>query len=131
MKDTGEISFQDAVSQYLLRHRSILDVQTKLAEATARVNRALAKSVTSCGCIAVAASKQTFPPDATLRDLGQFMSTHLSGALCARCREVVETEIGSTLFYLAALCSLLHLNLKDVLEKEYARVNALGVFNLT
>ncbi|HXF81252.1 MAG TPA: DUF1573 domain-containing protein [bacterium] len=131
MKDAGEISFQDSVSQYLLRHRSILDVQTKLAEATARVNRALAKAVTSCGCITVTAGKQTFPPDASLRDLGQFMSTHLSGALCARCREVVETEIGSTLFYLAALCSLLHLNLKDVLEKEYARVNALGVFNLT
>lgn len=131
MKDTGEISFQESVSQYLLRHRSILDVQTKLAEAASRVNRALAKSVTTCGCITINAGKQTFPADASLRDLGQFMSTHVSGALCGRCREVLETEIGSTLFYLAALCSLLNLNLKDVLEKEYTRVNALGVFNLT
>jgi NAD(P)H-nitrite reductase large subunit len=131
MKDTGEIHFQETVSQYLLRHRSILDVQTKLAEATSRVNRAVAKSVTTCGCISVTAGKQKFPADVSLRDIRQFMSTHLGGQMCGKCREVVETEIGTTLFYLAALCSLLNLNLKDVLEKEYTRVSALGVFNLT
>ncbi len=131
MRDTGEIHFQASVGQYLLRHRSILDVQTKLTEAAARVNRAVAKSVTTCGCITVKAGKQTIPMDAGLRDLGQFMSTHLHGEMCGKCREVVETEIGATLFYLAALCSLLNLNLKDVLAKEYDRVNALGVFSLT
>lgn len=131
MKDTDEIHFQESVSQYLLRHRSILDVQTKLAEAAARVNRAVAKSVTTCGCISINAGKQTFPADVSLRDLRQFMATHVEGGLCGKCREVVETEIGTTLFYLAALCSLLNLNLKDVLEKEHTRVNALGVFNLT
>jgi len=131
MKDTDEIHFQDTVSQYLLRHRSILDVQTKLAEAASRVNRAVAKAVTTCGCITIDAGKQRFPAEVSLRDLQPFMSTHLRGDLCARCREVVETEIGTTLFYLAALCSLLNLNLKAVLAKEYDRVSALGVFNLT
>jgi len=131
MKDTDEIPFQDAVSQYLLRHRSILDVQTKLAEAASRVNRAVAKAVTTCGCITVNAGKQRFPAEVSLRELQPFMSTHLQGTLCERCREVVETEIGTSLFYLAALCSLLNLNLKDVLMKEYDRVNALGIFNLT
>ena len=131
MKDTGEIPFQEGVTQYLSRHRSILDVQSKLTEAAARVTRAVAKSVTTCGCITVTAGKQTFPRTAEFRDLGQFMSTHLGGAMCGKCRETVETEIGMTLFYLAALCSLLHLNLRDVLAKEYDRVNALGVFNLT
>jgi hypothetical protein len=131
MKDTGEIHFQEGVTQYLTRHRSILDVQSKLTEAAARVNRAIAKSVTTCGCITVNAGKQTFPKDVEFRELGQFMSTHLNGAMCPRCREVVETEMGMTLFYLAALCSLLGLSLRDVLAKEYDRVNALGVFNLT
>ncbi len=74
---------------------------------------------------------QTFPATAEFRDLSRFMSTHVHGSLCPRCREVVETEMGSALFYLAALCSLLDLNLQDVLEKEYRRVTALGVFNLT
>ncbi len=131
MKHTDEAHFQATVSEYLLRHRSILDVQTKLTEATARINRAVAKSVTSCGCISVNASKQTFPTDVSLRELKQFMATHLVGEMCEKCREVVETEIGSTLFYLAALCGLLDLNLRQVLEKEHARVSALGVFNLT
>lgn len=131
MKDTDEAQFQATVSEYLLRHRSILDVQTKLSEATARVNRAIAKSVTTCGCISVSASKQTFPTDIGLRELKQFMATHLAGQMCEKCREVLETEIGTTLFYLAAMCSLLDLNFKDVLQKEHARVSALGVFNLT
>lgn len=131
MKHTDETSFQATVSEYLLRHRSILDVQTKLAEATARVNRAVAKSVTSCGCITINAEKQRFPTDVSLRELKQFMSSHLLGEMCEKCRELLETEIGTTLFYLAALCGLLDLNLKDVLEKEYKRVSALGVFNLT
>ena len=91
----------------------------------------MAKSVTTCGCISVNAVRQKFPADISLRELKQFMDTHLVGAMCDKCREVVETEIGSTLFYLAALCSLLDLNLKEVLEKEHARVSALGVFNLT
>lgn len=131
MKDTDEVHFQETVSQFLIRHRSILDVQTKLTEAAARVNRAVAKSVTTCGCINIDAGRQRFPADVSLRDVRDLLATHLNGEMCEKCREVVETEIGATLFYLAALCSLLDLNLRDVLEKEYRRVNALGVFNLT
>ncbi len=131
MKDTDEARFQATVSEYLLRHRSILDVQTKLAEATARINRAVAKSVTTCGCISIHATRQRFPADVSLLELKQYMATHLDGQICERCREVLETEIGTALFYLAALCSLLNLDLRAILQKEHARVSALGVFNLT
>lgn len=131
MRDAGEIRFQDSVSQYLLRHRSILDVQSKLTESAARVNRALAKAVTSCGCISIAAGRQRFPTDVSLKEVKQFLSTHVHGDLCEKCREAVETEIGTTLFYLAAMCTLLGLNLRDVVEKEYDRVSALGVYSLT
>lgn len=131
MKNTNEVHFQETVSQFLIRHRSILDVQSKLVEAAARVNRAIAKSVTTCGCISIDAGRQRFPADVSLREVRELLATHLNGDMCEKCREVVETEIGATLFYLAAMCSLLNLNLRDVLEKEYDRVNALGVFNLT
>ena len=131
MKNAYEVHFQETVSQFLIRHRSILDVQSKLGEAAARVNRAVAKSVTTCGCISISADRQRFPADVSLRDVRELLATHLNGDMCEKCREVVETEIGATLFYLAALCSLLNLNLRDVLEKEYNRVNALGVFILT
>jgi activator of 2-hydroxyglutaryl-CoA dehydratase len=131
MKSSEEVHFQETVSQFLIRHRSILDVQTKLVEAAARVNRAVAKSVTTCGCISISADRQRFPADVSLREVRELLATHLRGDMCEKCREVVESEIGATLFYLAAMCSLLNLNLRDVLEKEYNRVNALGVFNLT
>jgi len=131
MKNAYEVHFQETVSQFLIRHRSILDVQSKLGEAAARVNRAVAKSVTTCGCISISADRQRFPADVSLRDVRELLATHLNGDMCEKCREVVETEIGATLFYLAAMCSLLNLNLRDILEKEYDRVNALGVFNLT
>ena len=41
--------FQEAVSYCLIRHRSIIDVITKLQESNARVSRAIAKSITVCG----------------------------------------------------------------------------------
>ena len=47
--------FQDTVANCLIRHRSILDVLTKVQETSARVNRAVAKSVTNCGCLKVEA----------------------------------------------------------------------------
>lgn len=131
MRGADEIRFQESVSQYLLRHRSILDVQSKLTESAARVNRALAKAVTSCGCVSIAAERQRFPAEVSLKEVKQFLSSHVHGDLCEKCREAVETEIGTTLFYLAAMCTLLGLNLRDVVEKEYDRVSALGVYSLT
>ncbi len=131
MAEIGQRTFQETVSQYLIRHRSILDVESKLAEATARVNRAITKSVTNCGCISIQASRQRFPAELSLAEVRDMMKTHLDGTLCEKCREVLETEIGMTLFYLAAACSLFDLDMEGILHKEHARVATLGVFHLT
>ena len=53
MKDIIFDSFQNDVSESLLRHKSILDVLTKYTESSSRVNRAVAKAVTNCGCIEI------------------------------------------------------------------------------
>lgn len=128
MKDLLCDEFQVAVDECLLRHRSILDVVSKLHEAEARVCRAALKAATSCGCVAIEARKPEIPEDATLEDLRRYMRTHLVGRLCEQCREVVEDEIGNLLFYLAALCNLLDVSLYDVLIKEHKRLRALGRF---
>ncbi|TMJ10036.1 MAG: DUF1573 domain-containing protein [Bacillati bacterium ANGP1] len=130
MKETKP-TFQDQVDTYLIRHRSILDVLSKLDESTARINRAVAKAVTMCGCITINATKQQYPVDVSLADVKAYLNTHLSGALCDRCRETLETEIGSSLFFTAGLCSLLDLQLEKIQEKQHSRVKTLGVFNLT
>ncbi len=123
--------FQEAVGEYLVRHRSIIDVLSKLQEASARVNRAIAKSVTNCGCLTIEAHRQEIPNDVSFLKLKEFMGTHLSGSLCDSCKEIVETELRQNLFYFAALCSLLGLNMEEIRVKERLRINALGLFNLT
>lgn len=130
LKDLIYEDFQNTVSDLLICHRSILDVLAKYQESNARMNRYLTKAVTSCGCIKINACKKEIPPNATLADLKNILDSHLDGKLCQKCRENLETEIGRTLFYLAALCNLLDLSIYDVLIKEQNQLRMLGIFNL-
>lgn len=123
--------FQETVGEFLIRHRSIIDVLSKLQESSARVNRAVAKAVTNCGCVRISAHRQQIPDNASFHRLKEFMDTHLNGNLCEACREIVENELGQNLFYLAALCGLLELKMDDILDKERERINALGPYSLT
>lgn len=128
-KVVGE--FQDIVSQLLVRHRSILDCLTKYQESTTRVNRALTKSVTNCGCVAIKANRQNFPEQSSLKDCHKYAHSHLEGKLCESCYETIEEEIGNHLFYLTALCNLLEMDLREVFNKEYSRLNTLGHYFLS
>ncbi len=119
MKDIIFDSFQNNVSDSLLRHKSILDVLTKYTESSSRVNRAVAKAVTNCGCIELNATKQ---------NLSEVLHTHLDGELCDNCREIIEREIGNNLFYLTSMCNILDISLYDVLIKESDKINTLGKF---
>jgi len=123
--------FQQRVDECLIRHRSILDVLAKFQEGATRANRAVTKAVTSCGCLQINASKQNLPLDVPLEQLGEYVESHLEGKLCPDCREIIESELGATLFYLAALCNLLDIDLYDVLIKEYKKLRTLGVYNLS
>ena len=129
MKDIIFDSFQDDVNTSLIRHKSILDILTKYAESSSKVNRSVAKAVTNCGCIKINAAKQTIPDeDDSLEHLSEVFSTHTDGKICDKCREVIEREIGTNLFYLASLCNILDINLYDVLIKETEKMNTLGKF---
>ena len=124
-------SLQETVSEFLIRHRSILDVISKFQEANARVNRAVVKAVTSCGCVEVEAGRQTIPRDISVWEIKQHMATHMKGQICEHCQEVLEQELGRHMFYIAALCNLFSLDLERVVEDERRRIATLGVFNLT
>lgn len=123
--------FEKTVSTYLLRHQSILDLLAKCQESSARTNRAITKSVTTCGCLNIKAQKQPLPPEADLNDLKKFFSSHLEGALCDICREIVMDELGKNLFYTTALCNTLGISLQEIIEEENKKVRTLGKFNLT
>lgn len=131
MKELLCDEFQNAVSDLLIRHQSILDVLSKLQEASSRINRAVTKGVTNCGCIRINAEKKQVPGDISIAELRNYVDSHLAGELCPNCQEVVEAEIGRCLFYLAALCNHVDLNLYDTLIKEHKKLSTLRYFNLT
>lgn len=121
--------FQEEVSRVLIRHKSILDIMTKLDEYNARINRAVAKSVTSCGCISINATKQDYSKDSFGDNLDS-VDDHLEGKICNSCKDIIEKEMGSYVFYLAAMCNTLDLNLEQLLQKEYETIKTLGIFSL-
>ncbi|WP_315118833.1 DUF1573 domain-containing protein [uncultured Clostridium sp.] len=133
MKDIIFDNFQNSVDGSLLRHKSILDIMTKLQESDGRINRAIAKSVTNCGCIHIEAKSQLPTEDSediNINELPNILDTHTRGILCENCREVIEREVGNHLFYLTSLCNTLDLNLYDILLREYDRINTLGKYSL-
>ena len=131
MNKSDNDTFQKNVDQFLIQHRSILDVMTKYQESNARVNRAIAKAVTQCGCLKINAKKQIIPSNTKLTEIHKFMDNHLEGLLCDSCKEIIETEMGSSLFYVAAICSILNLDFDDIIKKEEERISTLGIYNLT
>lgn len=131
MKDLLCDEFQNTVAELLIRHQSILDLLSKSQESSSRINRAVIKGVTTCGCLKIHAEKKAFPSDASLGDLKNLLESHVNGALCDSCKEIVEREIGRSLFYLAALCNVLDINLYDVVIKEHKKLSTLRIFNFT
>ncbi|MDD4801328.1 MAG: DUF1573 domain-containing protein [Syntrophomonas sp.] len=132
MKDLICDEFQNTVGDLLIRHHSIVDVLSKLSESACRVNRAVIKSVTDCGCVSIQAEKTEIPDHLeSVAELKACLDSHLRGELCSQCDEVVINEIGKLLFYSAALCNMLDISLYDVFIKEHKKSQALGYFNMT
>ncbi|MEW9124550.1 MAG: DUF1573 domain-containing protein [Thermotaleaceae bacterium] len=122
--------FQDSVSKVLIRHKSVLDIVSKYQESCAKVNRAVIKSSTSCGCIQIDVEKEAIPDDISYNELHHFMNHHLKGELCDICRDKIEKEMGNHLFYLTALCNILDLQLDDILKKQLTNIDTLGKYSL-
>ncbi len=131
MRDLICDEFQNTVSELIIRHQSMLDILSKLSEASARVNRAVTKSVTTCGCIKVEAERTALPDNIqSIGDLKAYLDSHVRGHLCPQCEDIVVTELGNLLFFMTALCNTLDISLYDVFIKEYKNAYALGIYNL-
>ena len=122
--------FQNTVSELLICNRSILDTLAKVQENSAKLHWTVIKSVTRCGCIEINASKASIPSEATLADLKQIMDSHVKGELCDGCRDLIGKSVGRLLFYTAAVCNLLDLNINEILSEEQKQMKILGYYNL-
>lgn len=123
--------FQEQISELLLRHRSILDVLSKLNQTNAAVHRTITKAITECGCVQIHGEKQNYTDEFTHEEMKDVVENHLDGDLCEQCVEMTQTELGKHLFYLAALSNSLDLDLDEVLDKESKKCSTLGFFNLS
>ena len=124
-------TFQEQVSELLLRHRSILDVLSKLDQSNASVHRSVIKSITECGCIKVNAEKQNYSEDIDPELLRKQMKSHVDGDLCENCKDLVIGELGKNLFFISALCNVLNIDLNEVVKKESDKCSTLGFFNMS
>lgn len=133
MVETSELEqFQNFIDDLVLRNKSILDQMTKLQDASARLNRTLSKSATTCGCIKMNIIKQQldFAHITSSEEFKSLLSTHIEGYPCPECNEAIEKEMGRVLFYLAAIANTLGISLSSVLENEKTRTNLLGNYSL-
>lgn len=133
MVETSELEqFQNFIDDLVLRNKSILDQMTKLQDASARLNRTLSKSATTCGCIKMNITKQQldFAHITSSEELKSLLSTHIEGYPCPECNEAIEKEMGRVLFYLAAIANTLGISLSSVLENEKTCTNLLGNYSL-
>ena len=130
VKDMMVDKFQYAVRETLVRNKSILDQLTKQQDASSRLNRAVVKAATQCGCLKIQASKQEYPENTSYDTLKKLVKNHVDGKLCNDCKDAIEKEIGKGLYYFAALCDTLDLDLYDIILKELDHTNTLGNFNL-
>lgn len=122
--------FQERSKEVLLRHKSILDIITKLDETNSKINRAVVKTVTSCGCVKINAKKQEIPIDISLDDLSDLMKNHIDGHICPICQDKIQEEIGNHIFYLFALSNTLDIDLEKTIKDEYDKINTLGKYSL-
>jgi len=123
--------FQQQVSELLLRHRNLLDVVTKFSQASASVNRAVAKSITECGCIELKTQHRDFTSEEGFGRVLRHENPDKQGELCENCMDAIRSEMGKNLFYLSALCNLLDINMEEVVAREAQKCSTLGYFNLT
>lgn len=123
--------FQDVVAEYTIRHKSILDILSKINQYNSRLNRSITKAATACGCVEIQTAKKPIPEEASLNDLRHLLDSNVMGHLCEDCQDAIELELGSLIFYLAALCNTLGLDMEKILAREDDRIRTLTVFNLS
>lgn len=119
--------FQSEVGKLLIRNSNILDIMTKIQISCAKLCRSAVKSATGCGCTCIIGGKNETEEQDYFLSKG---STGVDGKLCDECKDIIEGELGETLFYIASLCNAFDLSMKEIAEKEAKNMNVLGKYSL-
>lgn len=121
--------FQNKVALLIARNNNLLDILTKYQDSCAKSCRTAIKSATGCGCIKICAEKTPFDINA-IKNLSPKELSGTEGTLCPDCKDRLESEIGESLFYLAAICNALEMSMKNIMKREINNVEILGKYSL-
>lgn len=124
--------FQCTVKENDYFNKNILEQLAKLQEVAAKLNKNIVRACTYCGCIEINANNKlySYNDDINLDMIKLLDPHHISGMLCEDCKDLIEKNIGSCLYYLACISNSFDLNLNEVLLKEMDKINILGKFNI-
>ena len=120
-------SFQKDVGNLIARNRNLLDILTKCQISCGKFCRSTVKSATGCGCIKITGEKSSLCFSHESRKKSE---ASVEGKLCPDCKNIIENEIGESMFYIASLCNALGISLNTILENEIKQVKALGKYSL-
>ena len=128
MSEYKSEDFQKRVFRLIARNRNILDILTKCQNSCGKICRSTVKTATGCGCLKITGEKSFsfFPEENSVENT----NSGTEGKLCPECKSIIENEIGEMLFYIAGLCNLLGLSMKDIMKKEIKNVEVLGKYSL-
>ena len=121
-------AYRYSVGSSLAFNKGILDCLTKYQGAAAALSRAVVKSSSLCGCVRIAAERQSLCHSAELTQLNTIMQTHVNGKLCRRCRENIERELGACLYYLTGIANAFDTDLEKLMNDEIHRSQMLGKY---
>ena len=128
MSEYKSEDFQKNVFRLIARNRNILDILTKCQNSCGKICRSTVKTATGCGCLKITGEKSfSFFPE---EDSAENKKSGTEGKLCPECKSIIENEIGEMLFYIAGLCNVLGLSMKDIMKKEIKYVEVLGKYSL-
>ena len=129
MSDNSIEEFQKAVGGLLIRNTNTLDILTKCQISCGKICRSTIKAATGCGCVKI--SGVSSPIDFN-ENVYEHIKKHsgIEGTLCKECQSKIENEIGESFFYLASLCNALGISMKEIMNNEIKKTQALGKYNL-
>ena len=120
-------TFQRNVGNLIARNRNLLDILTKCQISCGKFCRSTVKSATGCGCLKITGEKS---PLCFTEESSEKNEASIEGKLCPDCRNIIENEIGESMFYIASLCNALGISLNSIMEDEIKKVAALGKYSL-
>lgn len=120
---------QKRAEEYLILNPAALQILLQMQKTCLTLHQTVLAAANTCGCITLGTEK-LLPPDAGWQQLKDHPTGDSFGSICPTCRARIRDQLGSLLFYAAALANTLELDLDEVTLQEVSRLDLLGYFML-